>query len=98
MPPETLGKPWRAVRLKIAGKSLVGRSVVSDRGTVIGRLTDLSVETSAWKVTLLIIRPDRGIDTRYFKLNEKGEILIPYAAVKAVKDVLIVNEGGIPRA
>ncbi|MEE9611440.1 MAG: PRC-barrel domain-containing protein [Desulfatiglandales bacterium] len=83
---------------KILGRSLIGRNVVSDRGTVIGKLIDLSIETIAGKVMMLIIRPGKDIDAKYFRLNERGEILIPFTAVKAVKDVLIINEGGIPRA
>lgn len=83
---------------KMVGKSLLGRNVVSDRGTVIGRLTDLSIETLAGKIMMLIIKPGKDIDARFFRLNERGEILIPFTAVKAVKDVIIINEGGIPRA
>lgn len=83
---------------KILGKSLIGRNVVSDRGTVIGRLIDLSIETIAGKVMMLIIKPGKDIDAKHFRLNDRGEILIPFTAVKAVKDVLIINEGGIPRA
>ncbi len=82
---------------RIMGKSLIGRNVVSDRGTVIGQLVDLSIETMAGKVMMLIIKPGKDIDAKYFRLNEKGEILIPFTAVKAVKDVIIINEGGIPR-
>ena len=82
---------------KIMGKSLIGRNVVSDRGTVIGNLIDMSIETLAGKVMMLIIKPDRDINPRHFRLNDRGEILIPFTAVKAVKDVLIINEGGIPR-
>lgn len=83
---------------KMVGKSLLGRNVVSDRGTVIGRLTDLSIETLAGKIMMLVIKPGKDIDARFFRLNERGEILIPFTAVKAVKDVIIINEGGIPRA
>jgi len=83
---------------RIAGRDLIGRNVVSDRGTVIGRLTDISIETVAGKVMMLIVKPGKDVDPKYFRLNEKGEILIPFTAVKAVKDVLIINEGGIPRA
>lgn len=83
---------------KMVGKSLLGRNVVSDRGTVIGRLTDLSIETLAGKIMMLVITPGKDIDARFFRLNERGEILIPFTAVKAVKDVIIINEGGIPRA
>ncbi len=83
---------------KITGKSLLGRNVVSDRGTVIGKLVDLSIETIAGKVMMLIVKPDKSIDTKYFRLNERSEILIPFTAVKAVKDVLIITDGGIPRA
>ncbi len=83
---------------KMVGKTLLGRNVVSDRGTVIGRLTDLSIETLAGKIMMLIIKPGKDIDARFFRLNERGEILIPFTAVKAVKDVIIINEGGIPRA
>jgi sporulation protein YlmC with PRC-barrel domain len=83
---------------KIMGKSLLGRNVVSDRGTVIGKLVDLSIETVAGKVMMLIVKPDKSIETKYFRLNERKEILIPFTAVKAVKDVLIITDGGIPRA
>jgi sporulation protein YlmC with PRC-barrel domain len=83
---------------KIMGKSLVGRNVVSDRGTVIGKLTDLSIETMAGKVMMLIVKPGKDVDARYYRVNERGEILIPFTAVKAVRDVLIINEGGIPKA
>lgn len=82
---------------KIMGKSLVGRNVVSDKGTVIGRLLDLSLETISGKILMLIIKPGRDIDPARFKLSENKEILIPYTAVKAVKDVVIVNETGIPK-
>jgi len=83
---------------KITGNTLLGRNVVSDRGTVIGKLIDLSIETIAGKIMMLIVKPDKSIDTKYFRLNERGEILIPFTAVKAVKDVLIITDGGIPRA
>ena len=83
---------------KIMGKSLLGRNVVSDRGTVIGKLTDLSIETMAGKVMMLIVKPGKDVDARYYRINERGEILIPFTAVKAVRDVLIINEGGIPKA
>ncbi|MFQ5974992.1 MAG: PRC-barrel domain-containing protein [Candidatus Hydrothermarchaeales archaeon] len=82
----------------ITGKSLLDRNVVSDRGTVIGRLVDLSIETKAGKIIMLIIKPGKEIDVSNFRVNEKGEIYIPFTAVKAIKDVVIINEGGIPRA
>jgi sporulation protein YlmC with PRC-barrel domain len=83
---------------KMVGKSLLGRNVVSDRGTVIGRLSDLSIETLAGKIIMLIVKPDKDVEARFFRLSERGEILIPFTAVKAVKDVIIISEGGIPRA
>jgi len=81
---------------KVAGRDLIGRNVVSDRGTVIGKLTDVSIETSGGKVTMLVVKPGKDINTGRFQLSEEGDILIPFTAVKAVKDVLIVNESGIP--
>ncbi|GCC11210.1 PRC-barrel domain protein [archaeon] len=81
---------------KVAGRDLIGRNVVSDRGTIIGRLSDISVETTGGKVTMLIVKPGKEIDAKRFRLSDNGELLIPFKAVKAVKDVLIVNESGIP--
>ncbi len=82
---------------KIEGKALLKRNVVSDRGTVIGKLTDLSMETRSGKVTMLVVRPSNEIDVKLFKTDEYGDIYIPFNAVKAIKDVIIVNESGIPR-
>lgn len=83
---------------KIEGNALLSRNVVSDRGTVIGKLTDLSMETRSGKVTMLIVKPSNEIDVRMFQTSEYGEIYIPFNAVKAIKDVIIVNETGLPRA
>ncbi len=82
---------------KIEGKVLISRNVVSDRGTVIGKLTDLSMETRSGKVTMLVVKPSNEIDARMYITNDYGEIFIPFNAVKAIKDVIIVNETGIPR-
>jgi sporulation protein YlmC with PRC-barrel domain len=83
---------------KIEGKTLLTRNVVSDRGTVIGKLTDLSMETRSGKVTMLVVKPSSEADAKLFETNEYGEIYIPFNAVKAIKDVIIVNESGLPRA
>ncbi len=83
---------------KIEGKALLARNVVSDRGTVIGRLIDLSMETRSGKITMLVVKPSNEIDARMFKTNEYGEIYVPFNAVKAIKDVIIINESGLPRA
>lgn len=81
---------------KVAGRDLVGRNVVTDRGTVIGRLIDISIEPSGGKVTTLVVKPGKDVGAKRFRVSEGGDILIPFTAVKAVKDVLIVNESGIP--
>ncbi len=82
--------------MKVLGKSLIGMNVVSDKGTVIGRLEDIAIETTSGRVVMLVVKPHRDIDTKKYEVNERGELLIPFTAVKAVRDVLIINEGGIP--
>ncbi|RMF91462.1 MAG: hypothetical protein D6733_01105 [Methanobacteriota archaeon] len=82
----------------IESKALLTRNVVSDRGTVIGKLVDLSLETRSGKITMLVVKPSNEVDVRLFKTNDFGEIYIPFNAVKAIKDVIIVNETGLPRA
>ncbi len=82
--------------MKVLGKSLIGMNVVSDKGTVIGRLEDIAIETTSGRVVMLVVRPHRDIDVKKYEINEKGELLIPFTAVKAVRDVLIINEGGVP--
>lgn len=83
---------------KIEGKALLHRNVVSDRGTVIGKLMDLSMETRSGKITMLVVKPSGEIDAGMYKTNETGEIFVPFNAVKAIKDVIIINESGLPRA
>jgi len=84
--------------MRVVGKSLIGRNVVSDRGMVIGKLIDLSLEPMSGKVTTLIVEPSKDVNPKLFQLNEQGELIIPFTAVKAIKDVIIISEGGIPRA
>ena len=74
---------------------LAGKSVVTDKGSVLGEVVDLIVDELTGKVLSVVVeevkRSDRSL-TRQLKRDAEGNILLPYSTVSSVGDVLIVDE------
>lgn len=76
---------------------LLNKNVVSDRGTIIGKLSDIGVETKSGRVTMLMVKPSDEINPADFERDSEGNVHIPFSAIKAIKDVVIVSEAAMPR-
>ncbi|BCS91036.1 MAG: hypothetical protein ARM1_0493 [Candidatus Micrarchaeota archaeon] len=72
------------------GRQLVGKRVITNDGFDLGRLLDLEVDATG-KIQGLIteINPDSSLSGSL--KAEEGQINIPYVAVVAVNDYIIVD-------
>lgn len=77
----------------IIAKQLGGKKIISTNGEEIGRLADASIDTDSGKIVSLLLRPSQE-SVIYNKLEktEDGLVIIPFKAVVAISDVIVVNE------
>lgn len=71
-------------------KKLQGMKVITDRGSEVGRVEDLLVDENSGKVVSVCVKPAQNIFKNVPK--DKGQLLIPFSAVLAVREFMIVSE------
>lgn len=72
-------------------KQMQGMKVITDRGLEVGRVDDLLIEETSGKILSVCVRPVSG-DLFKNLPKDKGQLLIPYSAVLAVREFMIVSE------
>lgn len=75
---------------RILASSISGKKVVSADGDKLGGLKDLVTDIQTGKLLDLVVEPEMEVDRSDYE-NEDGYIFVPFAAVKAIKEVIIVD-------
>lgn len=76
---------------------LLNKNVVSDKGTIIGKLRDMEIESGSGRIIMLVVKPGPEINPSDFETDAQGNINIPFSAIRAIRDVIIVSEAIMPR-
>jgi sporulation protein YlmC with PRC-barrel domain len=72
-------------------KQLGGKRVITNKGEEIGRLSDILIEEKSGKIDAFVLEPNN--DSRLAReLTKDRAITVPYKAVFAVSDVIVVDE------
>lgn len=77
--------------MKTLEDKLIGKTVMSKEGCVIGVIKGSLVNKHTGKSTSILVKPSKQIDPIVYKHNEQGDILFPLDSVATVKDVVIVE-------
>ncbi len=72
-------------------KQLQGMKVITDRGLEVGRVEDLLVDETSGKIVSVCVKPVSGETFRNLP-RDKGQLLLPYTSVLAVREFMIVSE------
>ena len=81
---------------KKVSKQLVGKIVVSKNGRRFGEVGDLIFETRSGElIHLVLANPTPYIQKIELEKDENGSILIPFSAVMAMGDFLVISEEDI---
>ncbi len=75
---------------KISVLNLSNKRVVDSEGGEVGTLHNIVAEAATGTLKELLVKPADELDTSKFK-KEDEYIFIPFDAVKAVKDVIVVD-------
>jgi len=77
-------------------KQLIGKTVVSKTGKRFGEVGDLIFETHSGElIHLLLKNPTSYTEKLELEKDREGNILIPYSAVIAVGDFMVIAEEDI---
>lgn len=78
--------------IKISFRELSGKSIVGNKGGIIGTVTDVIFDENTGKIISLDIEPS---EQSPISPSEDCYKLIPYRIVLAIKDVVIIDESKI---
>ena len=74
-------------------KQLGGKRVITNRGEEIGRLSDMTIDESTGRLEGLIVEPNMASKVAKNLVSSREKLMnIPYKAVFAVGDVIVVDE------
>ncbi len=81
----------------VRGKDLMGKIVVSDEsGRKFGVVGDVSFITESGELmNLVLVEPTKHVSEVNIQEDERGRYLVPFSAVKAVGEFVIVSEKDI---
>ncbi|MCD6145503.1 PRC-barrel domain containing protein [ANME-2 cluster archaeon] len=76
---------------RIFAKNLSKKNVMSSDGSLLGVLYNIVMDTHTGELINLVVKPDLSVDrTRY--QAEGNYMLIPFSAVRAVRDFIVVDK------
>lgn len=76
---------------KVFIKNISNKKVMSNEGTEIGSVYNITLDTQTGDLLELVVKPDMALDSsRYSKDNDY--IYIPFAAVKSIKDFIVIDD------
>jgi len=75
---------------RMFAQKLSYKEVLDSEGREMGVLYNIVVDAKTGILTELVIKPASELDTSGFK-KENGYILIPFDAVKSVRDVIVLD-------
>lgn len=77
-------------------RRLIGKSVVSKTGKQLGVVSDLVFEIRTGElISFILDRPTIHVEKLNIERGKQGELLVPFSAVSATDDFVIVSEEDI---
>lgn len=72
-------------------KKVVGKEVLDDKGSILGKVTDIDIDTASNCINSFILTPKSGNSiTNTF--TKKREIVVPYEMIKSIGDKIILKK------
>ena len=77
-------------------KQLLGKTVVSKTGKRFGEVGDITFETRSGElINIIVSNPTTYTEKLELEKNKEGKILIPFSAVMAMGDFMVIAEEDI---
>jgi len=70
---------------------LKGKTVMTDDGDILGILEDLIMDTRTGRIESILVSPAETVETRLFKTDPHGRLILAFRTMRAVKDVIVTE-------
>jgi len=70
---------------------LRGKTVMTNDGQILGMIENFIVDTKLGKVLDILVVPADEVETRLYKMDAQGRIILPFQGMQAIKDVVVVT-------
>ncbi|MFC1454547.1 PRC-barrel domain-containing protein [Candidatus Undinarchaeota archaeon] len=82
---------------RILARDLQGKTVVSEGGKMYGKVADVSADISTGELINIVVDPTKSLTQQSDNIiaDERGRILLPFSAVGAIGDFVLINEKDI---
>jgi len=77
--------------MKLFATELRGKTVMTEDGQVLGVLEDFLLETKTGRIQSLLVAPAESVETRLFKTDPHGRLILSFRSMKAVRDVIVTQ-------
>jgi len=77
---------------QISANRLRGIGILTDKGIYVGQLRDILIDEVNGKVLALAVKLGKEITLQGLQKDDKGSPLIPFSAVLAMRDYIVVSE------
>ena len=79
----------------VIAKQLAGKKIITNDGEELGRLIDLEISEATGRIENILLEPNLDNPTARRLNKEEGLIVLPYSAVLAASDHIIVDKKSI---
>ncbi|MDD1747476.1 MAG: PRC-barrel domain-containing protein [Methanomassiliicoccales archaeon] len=70
---------------------LKGKTVMTNDGQILGMIENFVIEKSTGEIQHVLVVPAEEIETRLFKTDSQGRLILPFSEMNAVRDVVVMN-------
>ncbi len=77
--------------MKLFATELRGKTVMTEDGQILGVLADFIMDTKTGRITSILVAPAESVESRLFKTDPEGRLILSFKSMKAVKDVIVTQ-------
>jgi len=70
---------------------LKGKTVMTNDGQILGMIENFVVDTATGEIQHVLVVPAEEIESRLYKTDPQGRLILPFGEMRAVRDVVVMN-------
>lgn len=70
---------------------LRGKTVITNDGQALGMIENFVVDTRTGKLQHVLVIPAEEVESRLFKTDAQGRLVLPFDSIRSVKDVVVLD-------
>ncbi len=70
---------------------LRGKTVMTNEGQILGMIENFVFDTVTGELQHVLIIPAEEIETRLYRTDAQGRLILPFHEMKAVRDVVVMD-------